>query len=112
MLPNGDYAVAVPQIFDLFGGGAGFGGTKKRASRDLKRLLGQDFRGPKQSTELGNQKINVVTLEQFNQIVLELVVKGNQQAISFMRLLQGLSLQQLFSDALRAAHTLREWPKV
>ena len=94
MLPNGDYAVAVPQIADLFLE------DRNTASQRLKRLMGKGFQINKIKTEFNELKaVNIVTLEQFNQVILELVVKGNPQAIAFMRLLQGLSLQQLFADA-------------
>lgn len=99
MLPNGDYAVAVPQIFDLFGKGAGFGTTRNQASRDLKRLMGKGFNTTKISTELGKAKVLIVDLKQFELIVAKLDRAGNKLAQDFRDSLVGLSLQQLFCDA-------------
>ena len=93
MLPNGDYAIAVPQIAEIIGTG------KETASKDLKRLLGESFRPSKMKTELGNQLINVVSLLDFEIIIAKLDRAGNKAAQDFRDSLVGLSLHQLFSDA-------------
>lgn len=66
MLPNGDYAVAVLQIFDLFGEGAGFSGAKNQASQELKHLMGEDFQMSTIRTESGGEPVSIVTLDQSN----------------------------------------------
>jgi hypothetical protein len=93
MLPNGDFAIAVPQVAEMFGT------SKNTASRDFKRLLGDGFRPSKTSTELGNQKINVINLAAFEQILTKLDRDGNIKAQSFRDDLTGLALYQLFCDA-------------
>lgn len=93
MLPDGSYAIAVPQVarLVLF--------NQNTASRDLKRLLGENFRPSKISTELGNQKVNVIALKDFDRLLFELALSGNEKAIEISRQLVGLSLRQLFADA-------------
>lgn len=93
MLPDGSYAVAIPQIATLFGT------NKNYMSQDLKRLMGKEFRPHKVKTELGNQLINVVSLKDFEVIVAKLDRKGNIDAQLFRDDLVGLSLHQLFCDA-------------
>jgi hypothetical protein len=77
MLPNGSYAIGVPQIATLIGT------SKNTISRDLKRLLGDDFCPDKIVTELGNQKVNVVSLEVAEKLIFVLAQKGNSKAVRF-----------------------------
>lgn len=93
MLPSGEFAIAVPQIARLFSY------NPNTFSRDLKRLCGNSFRPSKTSTELGNQKINIITLEQFERVIVELGIRGDVKAQQLTRNLVGLSLIQLCSDA-------------
>lgn len=93
MLPNGDYAIAVPQVADLF---MLFPGN---AARDLKTLLGNDSKLIKVKTEINKNVTTIVSLEQFTKIVYKLAVNGNQKARDFAEILFELSLHQLFSDA-------------
>ena len=71
-LPNGDYAVAVPQIFDLFGEGAGFSGTKSQASQELKHLMGEDFQMSTIRTKSGGEPVSIITLDQFTQVLAKI----------------------------------------
>ena len=97
MLPNGSFAIAVPQIVSLFESDSF---TQNYASQTLKRMLGEGFRPHKVKTELGNQLINTVSLEQFEYILIKLDrEKGNKKAQDFRDNLTGLSLHQLFCDA-------------
>lgn len=93
MLPNGCFGISVPQIAELFGA------NKNYASQELKRLCGKGFRPHKIATELGNQKINWISLEDFEFVMMKLDRSGNQKAQQFRDELIGLSLQQLWSDA-------------
>jgi hypothetical protein len=99
MLPDGAYAVAVPQIYDLFGGDVGFGTDKEYATTYLKRLMGKGFRPDKTATELGNQKIAYVLLPDFEKTVAKLDRAGNKKAQNFRDDMVSLSLTQLFADA-------------
>ena len=93
MFPNGSFGIAIPQIADLVGT------SKNTASRDFKRLMGEEFRPSKNSTELGNQKINSITINEFEQLLAKLDRAGNIKAQELRDLMVGLSLQQLWSDA-------------
>ena len=90
---TGTFYVAVPQIADRFSF------AKNQASRDLKALLGADFQFLKLKTPLNSKSVNAVSLPEFEKIMFELALKGNQGAIEMSRALIGLSLHQLFSDA-------------
>ncbi len=87
------FGVAVPQI------ASSFGITINHASRDFKRMMGDDFRPSKIATELGNQKINVILLSDFEKLTALLAFSGNNKAKEFVLSLFGLSLHQLFCDA-------------
>lgn len=93
MLPSGTFGIAVPQISDLFLN------NRNTASRDLKRLCGKEFRPSKITTELGNQKINWISLGQFELVVAKLDRAGNKKAQDFRDDLVGISLEQEFSRA-------------
>ena len=90
---NGDYYVAVPQVATLFQ----LSGS--HASRDLKTLLGKGFRFTTFKTKLNPKAVNAIPIQEFEKLLLELVLKGNPKAIELSRALIGLSLHQLFSDA-------------
>lgn len=93
MLPNGDFAIAVPQVADLFSV------PQKNSSRDIKALLGNDSPFLTTKSELNSKAVNILTLTEFETVTLELALRGNQEAIAFQRSLVGLALMQLFSDA-------------
>jgi hypothetical protein len=93
MMPDGSFGIAVPQIAELFGT------NRNTTSRDLKRLLGEDFRPSKISTEIGNQSVNVISLTDFEQVMIKLDRAGNVKAQDFRDDLAGLALHQLFCNA-------------
>lgn len=108
MMPDGSFAIGVPQVTSLFGI------LKHNASRDIKALLGKEFRSLKVGTELGNELINVLTLPDFEKVTFELAMKGNAKAQEFVRSLYGLSLHQLFCDAFEVeidAEGRQKWLK-
>ena len=78
MLPDGSYAIAVPQIADLFGY------SRVCASQSLKRLMGEDFKTHIMSTEFNKKPVNIVKLEDFKKIVCLLAQKGNPAAIELL----------------------------
>jgi hypothetical protein len=67
MLENGNFAVAVPQISELFQF------DKNQASRDIKTLLGADFQFDKTKSELHPKEVNILTLPQLEKLMLFLV---------------------------------------
>lgn len=95
------YGVAIPQIFELFGGDQGLKLSRpKDATRTLKRLMGESFKSRHfRVKELNTKNVNVVSLNCFQQIVTALDRQGNKKAQFFRDLLFGLSLRQLFADA-------------
>lgn len=95
LLEDGSFAIAVPQIAEM----TEFQFLKNNAQRDIKALLGKGFQFLKSATELNPKPVNVLSLRQFETLLLELALKGNQTAATLVRQLVGLSLHQLFSDA-------------
>lgn len=93
MMPNGDFAIAVPQIAELFQF------DTNQASRTLKPLLGSGFKFDTAKSELNSKPVNILSLTEFEVVTLELALRGNQEAIAFQRSLVGLALIQLFNDA-------------
>ena len=91
MLPNGDFAIAVSQIAELFRF------DKNQASRTLKPLLGGDFQFDTAKSELHPKAVNILSLTDFEIVILELVIRGNEAAIAFQRSLVGLALIQIFN---------------
>jgi hypothetical protein len=93
MLPDGTFAVGVSQLSELNLV------PHKNSSRDLKAILGNGFQFLTASSELNPKKVNILTLPQVEQVVLELAIRGNEAAQTLLRALVGLSLQQLFCDS-------------
>lgn len=93
MLPDGTYAIGFSQLeaVNLV--------PQKNASRYLKSLLGKGFKFLKVDSELNRKQVNVLTLDQFIEVVKILAMKGNSSALDFLCQMAGLSLHQLFSDA-------------
>jgi len=93
MMPNGDFAIAVPQVARLFSF------DTNQASRALKSLLGKDSPFDNAKTELNSKPVNIMSLPEFESVTLELALKGSEPAIAFQRSLVGMALHQLFCDA-------------
>jgi len=93
LLPNDDYAVGVSQVSELFQF------PNKHASRDIKALLGKDFQFPKSASELNPKEVNILTLNQFETVMVELAFTGNEKAKTLVRAMTGLSLRQIFADS-------------
>jgi hypothetical protein len=93
MIPDGRYAIAVPQIAELFQF------NPNQASRDLKRLLGNDFQFDQAKSELNPKAVNIVYLEDFGQIIRALDKKGNPIAIAFIDAILVESLERRFDNS-------------
>ena len=72
MLPDGSYAVAIPQLAELLSL------PNKHASRDFKALLGEDFAFLKTKSEINSQPVNTLSLEQAYNLTLALYNKNPQ----------------------------------
>jgi hypothetical protein len=93
MFTDGSYGIAAPQVSVLFQF------ANEHASRSIKSLLGEGFQFAKAKTSLNPKAVNILQLVEFERLLLELALNGNQQAINITRSLVGLSLTQLYSDA-------------
>lgn len=102
LLPDGSFAVAVPQIADLFLD------TRNYAAQTLKRLMGKDFETHKVKTEFNQNSTNCVSLIVFEKIIAKLDRAGNKIAQDFRDDLAGLSLVQIFSDNFKVKFEVEE----
>ena len=93
MLPNGEYAIAVPQIADLFFE------SRDYATQTLKRLLGNDFKAHKAKTEFNKNSTNIVSLPDFKKIIRALDKIGNPVASSFTDAILEEGLERRFDLA-------------
>ena len=93
MLANGTFGMGIPQIASLIKA------SSNTASRDFKRLLGDEFKTSKVKTVYNKNYTNFVTLYVFELILAKLDRNGNTEAQNLRDSLVGLSLHQLFSDA-------------
>ena len=95
MLPNGDFVITLSQLRDL-----AFPSTyQTHALRELKAACGKDFQLTKVSTEISNNPQWIVPIDQLNYCLTELAFRGHKESRDLVRVLSGLSLQQLFCDA-------------
>jgi hypothetical protein len=95
LLPDGKFAISLQQLREL----AFPSVYPSNAKKELKAACGKDFQFIRQATERANRPQWVVTIDQLNFCLTELAFRGHKEARDLVRLLAGLSLQQLFSDA-------------
>jgi hypothetical protein len=93
MLSDGRYAIAVPQIAEIFQFAI------NHASRDLKTLLGEGFQFAKLKTKLNPKAVNIVFLEDFKKIIRLLDKKGNPLAEALTDALLEEGLERRFARA-------------
>jgi len=93
MMPDGAYAIAVPQLADIFQY------RRNYASQTFKRILGDDFSPHKISTELGKQKINVINLPEAVRLIKALAINGNPIADEFLDAILEEGLDRRFARA-------------
>lgn len=91
--PDGSYGIDVFQVAELFSI------PIKNAAREFKDLLGVGFQLIQAKTSLNSKPVNVLTLYQFEVLIVELSSKGNSQAKAFQLALIGLSTHQLYCDS-------------
>ena len=95
MLPNGGYAIAVSQLYAL-------GLIRQdKASKVLKALLGNSFQFKKTISELNPRAVNIISLLDFEKLLIKLDRKGHKPAQDLRDELIGLSFKQLLSEAFR-----------
>ena len=93
MLPNGDYAIGVPQIASLIQT------TQNTASRDFNRLLGEGFSPSKQSIEGTKALVNVVDLPTFTKILYAMAKRDNAIADALIQSLLEEGFERRFDTA-------------
>lgn len=103
MLPDGTYAVAVPQVADLFSI------PNKNASRDFKALLGKDFSFLKTKSELNSKEVNILTIAHVTKVIYLLSLKGDDKAKELMLALVEEGLDRRFSKAFGQRVTDEEY---
>jgi len=106
LFEDGSYGVAIPQVSDLFLD------NRNTASRDLKRLMGKDFKTSKTKTPFNRNTTLSISLVDFEKVLAKLDRAGNVKAQDFRDGLVGLSLHQLFCDAFGIkfeAEQRQEW---
>lgn len=111
MLPNGGFAIAVPQVIKLFPNSV----PQNRSAKQLKSLLGIDFPSHQVKSELNSKAVNIILLEDLEKLIVTLARKGDEDAIELTINLVGLSLNQLFSDAFNIKFEQQErqnWLKI
>lgn len=106
MYEDGTFAIALPQISKLFPESV----SPDHATRSVKRALGKAPQLAtdtplvvieKANTRLNPKAVNTVTLDMFEILVFELAMAGDALAQDFLRVLFGLTLTQLWSDAFK-----------
>jgi hypothetical protein len=96
-LPDGSYAIGVSQVAELFSI------TQNNATREVKALLGLDSTFTQVASILSPKKLNIITLEQFDRVMIVLDRRGNIKAQDLRDALAGTALNELFCDAFGIA---------
>lgn len=97
------FGVAVPQYADIFET------SRNTASRDLKRLLAKvsqtSIEFEQWKTPFNQKAVNIIPLESWSRLIVELAFSGNQKAMDLVRDLNDLGWHQLFCDAFHVKFT-------
>jgi len=93
MLPDGSYAIAIPQIADLLQT------SRNTASRDFKRLMGDGFKASHERTEFNTNPVNVVDLATFRQIIRVMDRQGNPIASALIDVFIQESIDRRYDTA-------------
>ncbi|MDJ0534768.1 MAG: hypothetical protein QNJ70_20185 [Xenococcaceae cyanobacterium MO_207.B15] len=109
-LPDSTYAIGIPQVVDLLARDInGFRPSKNTASRDFKRILGKRFRPSKIATELDNAKINVIGIETFGLLMIQLAIRGNEVAQAIAEASVTTTLEMAYDIAFNNKQKLEEY---
>ncbi|MDJ0592764.1 MAG: hypothetical protein QNJ72_22705 [Pleurocapsa sp. MO_226.B13] len=109
-LPDGNYALAVSQVADMFQF------DQRQGSRAIKRLLGNGFQFDRSASELNPKKVNIIPLEDFGRLV-NAIARSNDKAYEKARelafALQDASvtttIEQAFDIAFDNKRSLEEY---
>ncbi len=109
-LPDGSYAIAVPQVADIFQF------VHSNEQRAIKRLLGKDFQFVRAASELNPKKVNIIPLEDFGRLVNAIARssdKAYEKARELAHAIQDASvtttLEQAFDIAFDNKRSLEEY---
>ncbi len=102
MLPDGSYAIAATQIADKFQF------DHNQASRTIKRILGNGFQFDQTTSEIHPKKVNILSIEQFSKLVVELNSRGDKAAKAFIEAALFESIERRFDAAFGVEVTERE----
>jgi hypothetical protein len=102
-LKKGEYAIAVPQVADLFQT------SRNTASKDYRRMLGADFQTSKHVTEFNTNPVNVIDLQLVARIAVELMKKGNKLAESYVLAAVTESIERRFDRAFDKKRSEEEY---
>lgn len=101
-MPDGGYAIGVSQAAKVLSF------DTNQASRAFKPLLGEGFQFDTSKTELNPKEVNILTLEQFMALLVELTVKGNQEAANLLRASATETFERRFDSAFGIKRTDEE----
>lgn len=105
MMPDGSYAIAVPQVAVLIQI------TPNYASQEFKRLLGKDFSPHKGSIEGTKAQVNIISLDIFIDLLYALAKNGNSIADTIAKTLLHEPLQRRYDTAFGKKVTEAEYNK-
>jgi hypothetical protein len=96
MSKEGEFFIGLSQVSEL-----GFV-PPNRSQKQLETLLGIRFQShQKAKTKLNPKAVNVISLDDFQEVIKAQAKKGHQKAIEFAVILMGQSLHQIFCDTFK-----------
>jgi hypothetical protein len=111
MLPSGEFVISVTQCNEVLK----FSASPQNSFRSVQRILGngiQPLHSEKVLSELNPNKVLTITLEQFNNLLVELTASGNETAKDMLRSLSGASLKSIFAAAFGVKFTQEQTVEV
>ncbi|MGL5077330.1 MAG: hypothetical protein ACRDBG_16090 [Waterburya sp.] len=103
MFPNGEYAIAIPQIVELNLV------PPNRSVKQLQTLVGIAFPSHQKATTVLNSKaVNVISLEDFNTLLCKLAFAGNEFCQNWLLACSAEKLTREFDRSFNVLRTERE----
>jgi hypothetical protein len=106
LLPNGEFAVAVSQIAELFSL------PQNHATKYVKSLLGKEISLPQIKSEINSQAVNYLLIPDFIKYLVKQTKKGNEVASTLLEIHAEASFTSIFSSAFGVKFSqeqLTEW---